>query len=66
MSEKCQHCEKNSSQKHGRPQKLFQGGANSIFCLSFPCCWRYSANARSQNALPFLHHNENDPCYTRA
>jgi len=51
---------KTSSQKHGPPQKLFHG-ANSIFFLSFPCCWWYNANARSQNALLFLHHNENAP-----
>jgi len=44
----------------------FSRGANSIFCLSFPCCWRCNANARSQNALPFLHHNENAPCYAGA
>jgi len=56
---------KNSSQKHGRLQKLFQI-ASSIFCLSSPCCWRYNANARSQNALPFLHHNEIAPCYAGA
>ena len=40
------------------------GGANSIFC--FPCGWRCNANARSRNALPFLHHNENAPWYAGA
>jgi len=44
-----------------RLQKFFQGGANSTFCLSFPCCWRCNENACSQNALPFLHHDENVP-----
>jgi len=48
---------------HGRPQKFFQGGAKSTFCLSFSGCWRCSAHGRSQNALPFQHHKENAPCY---
>jgi len=54
-----------SGQKHGRPQKLFQG-VISIFCLSSPSCWRYNANARSQIVLPFLHQNKNAPCYAGA
>jgi len=29
---------------HGRPQKIFQGGAKPIFCLSFCGCWRCNAN----------------------
>jgi len=65
-SEKCQNFEKTSCQKHGCQQKLFQRGANLIFCLSFPCWWRCNANARSQNAFPFLHHNKNAPCYAGA
>ena len=48
---------KNLNQKHGRPQKLIQGGKLE-FCLSFPCWWRCNANARSQNTSTFLHHNE--------
>jgi len=47
-------------------RRNFSSGGNSIFCLSFPCCWRYNANSRSQNALSFLHHNENAPCYKGA
>jgi len=39
---------------HGSPQKFFKGGTWK-FWLSFSGCWRYSANGRSQNALPFLH-----------
>ena len=49
--------------EHWRPQKFFQGRAKSTFCLFFLDCWRCNANGRSQNALPFQHHKENDPCY---
>ena len=49
--------------RHGRPQKFFQGWAKWTFCLSFSGCRRYNANGRSHNALPFLHHKENPPCY---
>ena len=35
MSEKCQNFEKNSSQKHGRPQKLLQGGETRYFAHPF-------------------------------
>jgi len=31
------------SNSHGRPQKFFQGGTKSIFCLSFSGCWRCNA-----------------------
>jgi len=50
--------------QHGRPQKLFQGGAKATFCV--PCfsgCWRCNAHGRSQNGLLFQHHKENAPCY---
>ena len=43
--------------------EIFPGGATSRFYLSCSCCWRCNANERSQNALPFLHYNENAPCY---
>jgi len=32
---------------HGRPQKFFQKGAKSTFCLSFSGCWRCNANGRT-------------------
>jgi len=35
----------------------------STFCFYCSYSWRGNANARSQNALPFLHHNENASCY---
>jgi len=38
---------------YGRPQEFFQGGATSVFRLSFSGCRRFNANERSQNALPF-------------
>jgi len=44
-------------------RRNFSRGAISTFYLSCSCCWRCNANARSQNALPFLHYNENAPCY---
>jgi len=43
----------------------FSRGGTSTFCSSFPCCWRCNANACSQNALPFLHHNEYVPLLRR-
>jgi len=54
---------KHKQHRHRRSQKFFHWSAKSTFCLSIPGCWRYNANGRSHNALPFLHHNENDPCY---
>ena len=48
--------------QHGRPQKFFQRGPTSKFCLPISSCWWYNANGRSQNALPFLRHEENTPC----
>jgi len=36
-------------------------GTTLTFCLLFSGCWRYSANGRLQNAVPFLHHKENSP-----
>jgi len=36
--------------------EIFLGEATSKFCLSFSDCWRYNANKRLQNALPFLPH----------
>jgi len=47
----------------GVRRNLSRGGATSTFCLSFSCCWRCNANAPSWNALPFLNHNDNAPCY---
>ena len=44
------------SASHGRPQKFFQGGATSKFCLSFTGCWRCHAHGRSRSALLFLPH----------
>jgi len=35
MSEKCQKFEKNSSQKHGLPQKPSQGGETRYFSYTF-------------------------------
>ena len=43
--------------------EIFPEGEKSTFCLSFSGCWRCSAHGRSQNVLPFQHHNENAPCY---
>jgi len=43
--------------------EIFFRGETSKFCLSFLGCWRCNANGRSQNALTFLHHKENAPCY---
>jgi len=43
--------------------RYFSRGAKSTFCLSFSGCWRYNANGRSQNSLPFQHHKEHAPCY---
>jgi len=60
MSEKCQKLEKIQVRSTGVRRNVSRG-ASSIFCLSSPCCWRYNANARSQNALPFLHYNVNSP-----
>jgi len=40
-----------SSCRHGRPQKVFQRGATSTFCLFFLVFWWCSANGCSQNAL---------------
>jgi len=37
-----------SSYDHGRPQKFFQGGEKSTFCLSFCGFWRCNANWRIQ------------------
>ena len=34
--------------------EIFLGVETSTFCLSISGCWRCNANARSQNALPFL------------
>ena len=48
--------------RRGLSQKFFQGGT-SIFCLSLSGCWRCDANGCSQNALSFLYHQENAPCY---
>jgi len=36
--------------------KIFPREPTSKFCLSFSGCWRYNANGRSQNVLPFLPH----------
>ena len=47
-------------------RRNFSRGATSTFCLSFSGCWRRNANRRSQDALPFLHHKENAPCYGRS
>ena len=60
MSEKFQKLEKIQVRSTG-VRRHFSREESSIFCLSSPCCWWYNANARSQNALPFLHHNENAP-----
>ena len=49
--------------RHRRSQKFFHWSAKSTFCLTISGCWRYNANGCSHNALPFLHHKENDPCY---
>ena len=64
ISEKCQKLEKNKSEARASAE-TFPGGANLIFCLSFPCYWQYNANGHSQNVLPFLHHNENAPLLRR-
>jgi len=37
--------------------------ATSTFFLHFSGCWQYNANGRSQNALPFLQHEENALSY---
>ena len=40
MSESTKKGNRVSTIIHGRPQKFFQGGATSTFCLSFSNCWR--------------------------
>jgi len=45
---------KHRQHRHERPQKFLQGWAKSTFCFSFSGCWRYNADGRSHNALPFL------------
>jgi len=41
------------------PQKFFQVGKTSTFCLSFLGFCRFNANGCSQNAWPFLLYKEN-------
>ena len=54
---------KRKQHRHRRSQKFFHWSTKSTFCLPISGCWRYNSNGRSHNALPFLHHKENDPCY---
>ena len=52
---------KHKQHRHRRSQKFFHRLAKSTFCLPISGCWRYNANGRSHNTLPFLHRKENDP-----
>jgi len=54
---------KHKQHRHRRSQKIFHWSAKSTFCLPISGCWQYNANGRSHKALPFLHHQENYPCY---
>jgi len=65
MSENARNL-KNFKSEARASAETFPRGANWIFCSSFACCWRCNTNARSQNAFPSLHHNENAPCYAGA
>jgi len=40
MSESTKKRKRESTIIHGRPQKFFQRGTTSTFCLSFSNCWR--------------------------
>jgi len=46
--------------------EIFPEGETLPFYLSFSGCWRYNADGGSQNALPFLHHQENSICYSKS
>jgi len=48
---------------HGRPQIFFQGRQIRHFGCPFQAADDTNANRRSLNALPLLHHKENDPRY---
>jgi len=55
---------KNSSQKHGGPQKLFQGGKLDIlFILSMLLTIQCQCTFTERLCPFYLHHNENAPCY---
>ena len=47
----------------GRPQIFFQGRQRRHFGCPFQAADDTNANRRSHNALPLLHHKENDPRY---
>jgi len=64
MSENSKNLKKFKSEARASA-KIFPGGKlDTLLILSM--LLTINANARSQNALPFLHHNENDPCYAGA
>jgi len=49
----------------GVRRNFSRGETTSTFFLSCSCCGRCNVNARSQNALPFLHRNEKSRVHGR-
>ena len=54
---------KHKSHRHGRQQIFFQSRQSRHFGCTFQAVDDTNANRRSHNALPSLHHKENDPRY---
>jgi len=57
---------KHKQHRHGRPQTFFPRVGKVDIFLYISGCGRYNASRHSHNALPFLHHKENDPCYANS